>query len=73
MVPAGQLAAFATASFILIVTPGPSVPFTVGHTLAYGSFPAHLALTRGEPSSPADTAGPRAGAQEISVPTADLP
>ena len=36
MVPAGQLAAFAAASFILIVIPGPSVLFAVGRALAYG-------------------------------------
>src|SRR6516225_4066880 len=36
MVSAGQLAAFAAASFILIVIPGPSVLFAVGRALAYG-------------------------------------
>ena len=36
MVPTGQLAAFAAASFILIVIPGPSVLFAVGRALAYG-------------------------------------
>lgn len=36
MVSTGQLAAFAAASFILIVIPGPSVLFAVGRALAYG-------------------------------------
>jgi threonine/homoserine/homoserine lactone efflux protein len=36
MVSAGQLAAFAAASFVLIVIPGPSVLFAVGRALAYG-------------------------------------
>jgi threonine/homoserine/homoserine lactone efflux protein len=36
MVSAGQLAAFAVASFVLIVIPGPSVLFAVGRALAYG-------------------------------------
>ncbi len=36
MVSAGQLAAFAVASFVLIVIPGPSVLFVVGRALAHG-------------------------------------
>jgi threonine/homoserine/homoserine lactone efflux protein len=36
MVPAGQLAAFAAASFVLIVIPGPSALFAVGRALVYG-------------------------------------
>jgi threonine/homoserine/homoserine lactone efflux protein len=36
MVSVSQLAAFAVASFILIVIPGPSVLFAVGRALAYG-------------------------------------
>ena len=36
MVSAGQVAAFAVASFILIAIPGPSVLFVVGRALAYG-------------------------------------
>jgi threonine/homoserine/homoserine lactone efflux protein len=36
MVSAGQLAAFAAASFVLIVIPGPSVLFAVGRALTYG-------------------------------------
>jgi threonine/homoserine/homoserine lactone efflux protein len=36
MVSTEQLAAFAAASFILIVIPGPSVLFAVGRALAYG-------------------------------------
>jgi threonine/homoserine/homoserine lactone efflux protein len=36
MVSVSQLAAFAVASFILIVIPGPSVLFVVGRALAYG-------------------------------------
>ena len=36
MVSVSQLAAFAAASFILIVIPGPSVLFAVGRALAYG-------------------------------------
>ena len=48
MVSAGQLTASATASFILIVIPGPSVLFTVGHTRAYGNFRPIWPLTGGE-------------------------
>jgi len=74
MVPAGQLAAFATASSILIVIPGPSVLFTVGHARAYGNFPAHLAADgRRAQVALRIRRVPRAGAQEISVPAADLP
>lgn len=36
MVSIGQVAAFAVASFILIVIPGPSVLFVVGRALAHG-------------------------------------
>jgi len=36
MVSAGQVGAFAVASFILIAIPGPSVLFVVGRALAYG-------------------------------------
>lgn len=36
MVSAGQLAAFAAASFVLIGIPGPSVLFAVGRALTYG-------------------------------------
>ena len=36
MVSVSQLAAFAAASYILIVIPGPSVLFVVGRALAYG-------------------------------------
>jgi threonine/homoserine/homoserine lactone efflux protein len=36
MVSTGQLLAFALASFILIVIPGPSVLFVVGRALAHG-------------------------------------
>ena len=36
MVSVSQLAAFAAASYILIVIPGPSVLFAVGRALAYG-------------------------------------
>ena len=57
MVSAGQLTASATASFILIVIPGPTVLFAAGHTRAYGGFRPIWPLTGGEPSSRADTAG----------------
>lgn len=36
MVSTGQLAAFAVASFILIVIPGPGVLFVIGRALAHG-------------------------------------
>lgn len=36
MVSAGQLAAFAVASFLVIVIPGPSVLFVIGRALAHG-------------------------------------
>ena len=36
MVSAGQVAAFAVASFILIAIPGPSLLFVVGRALAHG-------------------------------------
>ena len=36
MVSAGQLLAFAVASFIMIVIPGPSVLFVIGRALAHG-------------------------------------
>jgi threonine/homoserine/homoserine lactone efflux protein len=36
VVPADRLAAFALASFILIVIPGPSVLFVIGRALAHG-------------------------------------
>lgn len=36
MVSSSQLAAFALASFVLIVIPGPSVLFVIGRALAYG-------------------------------------
>ncbi len=36
MVSIGQLAAFALASFVLVVIPGPSVLFVIGRALAHG-------------------------------------
>ena len=36
MVSIGQVLAFAVASFILIVIPGPSVLFVIGRALAHG-------------------------------------
>ena len=36
MVSSGQLAAFAAASFVLIVIPGPGVLFVIGRALAHG-------------------------------------
>lgn len=51
MVAAGQLAAFAAASFILIVIPGPSVLFAVGRALAYGRRTA-LASVAGNATGP---------------------
>lgn len=40
MISADRMAAFAVASFILILIPGPSVMFVVGRALAYGRRPA---------------------------------
>jgi threonine/homoserine/homoserine lactone efflux protein len=72
MVSAGQLAAFAVASFTLIVTPGPSVLFVVGHALAYGRRTA-LATVSGnavglEGSSHVRGAGDRALVQQSARP-----
>src|SRR5215468_9875020 len=36
MISSGQLAAFAVASFVLIIIPGPSVLFVIGRALAHG-------------------------------------
>ena len=45
MVSAGQVAAFAVASFIVIAIPGPSVLFVVGRALAYGRRTALASVT----------------------------
>ena len=40
MISAGNLAAFAVASFVIIVIPGPSVLFVIGRALSLGRGPA---------------------------------
>ncbi len=42
----GQLLAFAAASFVLIVIPGPSVPFIVGRALSHGRRVALATVVR---------------------------
>ncbi|MDI2132181.1 LysE family translocator [Yinghuangia seranimata] len=47
MISAGQLAAFAAASFVLIIIPGPSVLFVVGRALAHGRRTALMTVVGG--------------------------